>query len=181
MNLSARLLAMFGWKAHITVPDYGKCIICVAPHTSNWDFIIGKLAYMSVGRHAGFLMKKAWFFPPLGWLFKAMGGIPVPSVRGASLTDAIVARFEHSTRMQLAITPEGTRSRTDRWRTGFLHIAYAAHLPVVLGVIDYATKTVTVSVTYVPTGDIDKDMRAIKDYYLSTGARGRYPDKFCAT
>ena len=180
MNISARLLAMFGWKVHVTVPDYEKCIICVAPHTSNWDFIIGKLAYMSVGRHAGFLMKKAWFFPPLGWLFKAMGGIPVPAVRGASLTDAIVGRFEHNARMQLAITPEGTRGRTDRWRTGFLHIAYAAHIPIVLGVIDYATKTVTVAVAYVPTGDIDKDMRAIKDYYLSTGACGRYPDKFCA-
>lgn len=78
MNLSKLILRIAGWRLNVTVPDYPKSIICVAPHTSNWDFILGKLAYAAVGRKAGFLMKESWFFFPLGCIFKAMGGIPVP-------------------------------------------------------------------------------------------------------
>ena len=66
---------LFGWTVEVDVPDYPKCVICVAPHTSNWDFFIGKLAYLSIGRYAGFMMKKEWFFPPLGSLLKSMGGV----------------------------------------------------------------------------------------------------------
>ena len=64
MSFAGRMLRLFGWTVDITVPDYPKCIICVAPHTSNWDFVLGKLAYAAVGRHAGFLMKEQWFFWP---------------------------------------------------------------------------------------------------------------------
>ena len=94
MNLIAKLiLRIAGWKVSVTAPDYPKCIICVAPHTSNWDFILGKLAYMSVGRKAGFLMKQAWFFFPMGLIFKAIGGIPVPKKRGSSLVDVLIDKF----------------------------------------------------------------------------------------
>ena len=105
MNIASLLLRISGWSVDITVPDYAKCIICVAPHTSNWDFILGKLAYASVGRKAGFLMKEAWFFWPLGPLFKAIGGIPVPKKRGTKLTEYIISRFKTVGRMQLAVTP----------------------------------------------------------------------------
>ena len=87
-------LRLFGWKVVVTLPDYSKCVICVAPHTSNWDFILGKLAYGSIGRKAGFLMKKEWFFFPLGYLFRAMGGIPVDRKSSSSLTDQLADRFE---------------------------------------------------------------------------------------
>lgn len=73
MNAAGLILKLFGWKVSITVPDYTKCIICVAPHTSNWDFVLGELAYASVGRKAGFLMKDTWFFWPLGCFFRAIG------------------------------------------------------------------------------------------------------------
>ena len=75
--LSRFILKLFGWKVVVDVPDLKKCVICVAPHTSNWDFIIGKLAYLSIGRYAGFMIKKSWFFFPLNLIFKAMGGVPV--------------------------------------------------------------------------------------------------------
>ena len=77
-----------GWKVEVTVPDYPKCIICVAPHTSNLDFIIGELAYWSVGRRAGFLMKSTWFFFPLGLLLKALGGIPVKRGKKAATSQS---------------------------------------------------------------------------------------------
>ena len=71
------ILHLLGWKVEVSVPDYPKCVICVAPHTSNTDFFLGKLAYLSIGRHAGFLIKKDWFFFPLNIIFRSMGGIPV--------------------------------------------------------------------------------------------------------
>ena len=167
---------MSGWRVTVSVPDYPKCIICVAPHTSNWDFILGKLAYASIGRKAGFLMKETWFFWPLGCLFRSIGGIPVPRKRGSSLSDEIIRKFNNSTRLTLAITPEGTRSRTATWRTGFLHIALETHVNVVLGAIDFKNKEILLTRTFVPTGDIEADMAAIKAYYKPF--QGKYPEKF---
>lgn len=178
MNLAALILKLAGWKLEITVPDYPKCIICVAPHTSNWDFILGKLAYAAAGRKAGFLMKEAWFFWPLGPIFKAIGGIPVPRVRGGSLVETIVRRFHDADRMQLAITPEGTRSRVTKWHTGFLNIAREAGVPIVLGAIDFKKKEITITRTFTPSGDNERDMAEIKKYYRQF--TGKYPDKFCA-
>ena len=178
MSISKLLLRIAGWKVNITVPDYPKCIICVAPHTSNWDFFLGKFAYASVGRKAGFFMKESWFFFPLGCIFRALGGIPVPRKKGSSLVDAIIQKYNSSETMALAITPEGTRSRTDKWRSGFLYIAYGAKIPIVLGAIDYSTKDIIIERTFIPTGDVEADMKAIKDYYRPF--KGRYPDKFSA-
>lgn len=178
MNLAKLILKIAGWTVSITVPDYPKCIICVAPHTSNWDFILGKLAYASVRRKTGFLMKETWFFPPLGWIFKSIGGIPVPRKRGSSLTSVIVDKFNQAEHMHLAVTPEGTRSRVSQWRHGFLHIAREANIPIVLGVLDAATKTMKVETTFTPTEDVEADMLAIKKYYRESGAVGVKPDKF---
>lgn len=180
MNLSGLILKAFGWKVNVSVPDYPKCIICVAPHTSNWDFIIGKLAYASIGRKAGFLMKDSWFFWPLGYFFRAIGGVAVPRKRKTqgSLTETLVEKFRTVRRLNLAITPEGTRSRTTEWHTGFLHIARQAGIPIVLGVIDFPTKTVLLDRTFEPGPDVAADMRAIKDYYKPFS--GKYPDKFSA-
>lgn len=176
MKLARLILRIFGWSVSITVPDYPKCIICVAPHTSNWDFVLGKLAYAAVGRHAGFLMKEAWFFFPMGMFFRALGGIPVPKKRGSSLVDAVVDKFRSSSRMAVAITPEGTRSRTSQWRTGFLHIARKADVPIVLGVLDFPSKRIMINEEFHPSGDIEADMRAIKSFYKPF--QGKYPDKF---
>lgn len=177
MILSRLILRLLGWTVHITVPDYRKAIICVAPHTSNLDFFIGKLAYASVGRKAGFLMKKAWFFFPLGVLLRAMGGVPVDrSSKAPSLVDALIERYGCSERLVLVVTPEGTRKRVERWHTGFLRIAEAADIPVLLGVIDFATKRVIIKDLFVPSGDVEADMRRVKNYYKPYC--GKYPGQF---
>lgn len=177
MNISRLILKITGWHVDITVPDYPKVIICVAPHTSNWDFVLGKLAYWSVNRQAGFLMKESWFFFPLKYLFRALGGIPVPRRRGASLVETIVAKYNRSTHLALAITPEGTRSRTDKWRHGFLYIAMEANVPIVLGALDYRNKQIVITEEFIPTGDVEADLAAIKQYYKQFS--GKYPEKFC--
>lgn len=177
MNLAALILKWAGWRIDLTVPDFDKCIICVAPHTSNWDFVFGKLAYAAVGRHAGFLMKEQWFFWPLGYFFKAIGGVPVPrGTKRGSLTDTVVEMFRTRRQLTIAITPEGTRSRNDRWHTGFLHIARQADVPIILGVLDYDKKLISLTEVFYPSGDVDADMAAVKEYYKD--AIGRYPDKF---
>lgn len=178
MNLSGKILKLFGWSVEITVPDVPKSIICVAPHTSNWDFIIGKLAYSSVGRKAGFLMKSSWFFFPLGYFFKAIGGVPVYRSGGkrGQLVEQLVERYKTSSRLNLAITPEGTRKRNAHWHTGFLRIVQATDVPLYLGVIDYKHKKVIIDEQFIPTGDTEKDMRAVKKYY--SPYQGKYPDKF---
>lgn len=176
MSVAALLLRLAGWRWSVTVPDYPRSIICVAPHTSNWDFVVCKLAYAAVGRRAGFLMKKWWFFWPLGPLFRRMGGVPVAHTPGVSLTEQLIERFNSTGRLNLAITPEGTRSRTNRWHTGFLRVAYATGVPVTLAYADFERKEVGMHITFTPTGDIDADMAAVKRYYKDF--KGRYPDKF---
>lgn len=177
MNICSWILRIAGWKVNITVPDYPKCIICVAPHTSNWDFILGELAYTSIGRKAGFMMKESWFFFPLGYLFRAIGGIPVPRKRTRnSLVDYVVNKFNNAERMALAITPEGTRSRTSEWHTGFLHMARKANVPILLGAIDAGSRTIYINRTFTPSDNIERDMRQIKDFYSQFTAI--YPYKF---
>lgn len=177
MNIPATILRWMGWKVVVSVPDYPKCIICVAPHTSNMDFIIGKLAYSSIGRDAGFLMKSSWFFPPLGWFFKSIGGVPVERKKKRhSLVEILVERFRESSKLAIAVTPEGTRSRNPKWRTGFLEIARQADVPIVLAKLDYGTKTASMTDVFYPTGNVENDMKAIKDCYR--GVTARYPENF---
>lgn len=181
MNIWSHILRIAGWKVDITVPKREKCVICVAPHTSNWDFILGLFAYRSLGRKANFLMKDFWFFFPLSYILKGLGGIPVTrKKKGAqSLTEKVISLFNSHIYLNLAVTPEGTRSYTSKWKTGFLYIAYGAHVPIQLGVIDYSFKTIMIKDEYNPTGNIDEDMKVIRDYYKCYKSSALYPEKFC--
>lgn len=172
-------MKLFGWTVEYTVPDVDKAIICVAPHTSNWDFVLGELAIRSVGRTAGFLMKSSWFVFPIGGILKAMGGIPVHrNKKKGSLVDAMIEKFRTTPKLTVAIAPEGTRKRVTKWRTGFLRMAYEANVPIMLGAIDAPTKRIVVTEEFHATGDIEADMAAIKHYYR--GFRGVIPDNFSA-
>lgn len=175
-KLCGALLHLFGWKVIVDVPDYPKSVICVAPHTSNWDFILAELAYASIGRKAGFLMKEFWFFWPLGPIFRAIGGVAVSRKPGSSLTRQLIDRFNSASRLNIAITPEGTRSRTTRWHTGFLRVAREANVPITLAAFDFPSKTISMTTTFIPMGDMKADMRAIKDFYKPY--TGKYANKF---
>ena len=116
----------------------------------------------------------------MGLVFRALGGIPVPRRRrtGKSLVEAVIEKFNAADRMAIAITPEGTRKRTSDWHTGFLRIAYGAHVPVLIGILDFSRKHVEMSQVFEPTGDMDADMRAVKNLYKD--AKGKKPDQFTA-
>lgn len=182
MNICSFILKTFGWKVILSTPDFSKSIICVAPHTSNWDFILGELAIHSVGRQSGFLMKESWFFFPLNIIFKAMGGIPVPRKKtGKSLTATVIDRFNNTAKLNIAITPEGTRKLAEQWHTGFLHIAYEAHIPIQLAAIDFPHKEIRLTDFYTPTGDFTADINNIKQYYRELDVKGKYNDNFSTT
>lgn len=167
---------ILGWKYRVETPDYDKCIICAAPHTSNWDFVIGKLFYKAIGRKTYFMMKSDWFFFPLGLIFKSMGGIPVNRSKRTSLVDQMVDKINATDKISIAITPEGTRSANSEWKKGFYYIALKAGIPIVLFGIDYKTKTIVSDKVCMPSGDIEKDMAEIKEYF--THFTGRHPENF---
>lgn len=183
MNIWGKILKAFGWSVEIKAPRRKKCVICVAPHTSNWDFIIGLASYRSLGRDVNFLMKRFWFFWPLKYLLKHFGGIPVDTSghhdpNAPSLTEQIISDFSKRDYLNLAITPEGTRSARSNWKTGFLYIAYGAKVPIQLGTIDFRNKRIIIKDEYEPTGDVEMDMNAIKAYYADCKEGAKYPDKF---
>ena len=168
---------MAGWKlGPVDGVDLPKCIVCVAPHTSNWDFIVGKLFYTSIGCNAGFLIKKEWFFFPFNLLFNWLGGVPVDRGKRTSVTDQMVERFKTSERFQLAVTPEGTRKRAKDWKKGFYFIALKANVPIVVAYFDYGKKEVGTKGVFYPTGDVDKDIQTIREMYR--GVTACHPENF---
>jgi 1-acyl-sn-glycerol-3-phosphate acyltransferase len=124
-------------------------------------------------------MKKFWFFFPLKYWLNSLGGIAVaPKGTGGALTDQVIADFKKRDYMNLAITPEGTRSATKTWRHGFLYIALGAGVPIQLGVLDYRHKRIEIKEEFTPTGEIDADMQRVKDFYAKHKEDARYPSQF---
>lgn len=165
-----------GWTEEITEACPEKCIICLAPHTSNWDFVIGQLYSHAHGMKSNFLMKKEWFFWPLGPLFRHMGGIPVYRQKHTSMTDSLAQTIKDAPHFQLCITPEGTRKRVTEWKRGFYFIAQKAQIPILLYGLDYERKLISCTKTVIPTGDIEADMKTIKAYFKDF--KGRKPENF---
>lgn len=170
------LYKKMGWTKNITVDHPNKYIICMAPHTSNWDFVIGQLYTRAEGVKTNFLMKKEWFFWPLGPIFRSMGGIPVWRSKKTSMTDNLAATARQLTHFLLCITPEGTRSANPEWKKGFYYIAQKAEIPILLFGVDYEKKLIRCSKTVIPNGDIDTQMREIKLYFKDF--KGKKPENF---
>ncbi len=166
----------WGWTKHVTVDHPDKYIICLAPHTSNWDFFIGQLYMRAEGMKINFLMKKEWFFWPLGPIFLRMGGIPVYRSKKSSMTDNLAEEALKRKDFRLCITPEGTRSPNADWKKGFYYIALKAQIPVLLYGVDYEKKYIECTKSYIPSGDIEKEMKETKTYFSKF--KGKYPENF---
>jgi 1-acyl-sn-glycerol-3-phosphate acyltransferase len=175
-KLCQGLLKMAGWKWEALAPELDKTVLVVAPHTSNWDFIVGKLGYTAMGRYANFVIKKEWMRGPIGWLMDKMGGIGVDRSKAAHFTDAMAELYQTRDRFCLAITPEGTRKANPKWKKGFYHIAMKAGVPLTLVRIDYGTKTISLFQIVEPTGNEQADIRAIQELYR--GATAKHPKQF---
>ena len=170
------LYKLLGWEKFVNIPLPDKCIICLAPHTSNWDFILGQLYARAEGLNSKFLMKKEWFIGPLGSFFKKLGGIPVWRSRHSSMTDRLADLAESTPHFQLCVTPEGTRSLNPEWKKGFYFIALKANIPIVLYALDYQSKTIHCTKMIMPNGNVEEQMKEIKLYFKNF--KGKFPEKF---
>jgi len=168
------LLRIFGWRSSFVWPPEPKGIIIVYPHTSNWDFPIGLTFRIANDLPANWIGKTEMFPKPFRGLLERLGGIPVDRSRSRGFVDALVQEFRRRDWMWVAITPEGTRSHTDHFKSGFYQLALAADVPVALAYIDYATRTVGMD-TYVRfTGDAERDLDVIRRFYSTK--RGHRPE-----
>ena len=170
------LYRLMGWSTDVTVALPQKYIIALAPHTSNWDFLMGQLYSRAEGFRCGFMMKKDWFFWPLGPVLRRMGGVPVERSRHTSLTDQVAERARQSREFNLCITPEGTRKAVTEWKRGFYYIALKAELPILLFGLDYGQKRIVCTKSIRPTGDADAQMAEIKEYFRHF--QGKHPEGF---
>jgi len=157
-------LKLTGWELVGTMPDVPKFVIIGVPHTSNWDAISASLAMLASGFKYTFLIKKEWFFWPLGPIFRALGGFPVDRSKGKNVVDQLVALFENEEKVCVGFPPEGTRSKVPKYKTGYLRAAYAADVPVFICAFDGPKKKVVLDRLFPLTGDLQKDNEAIKKY-----------------
>lgn len=177
-RLSSIILKLLGWKTVGGTAPEPQCIIIGIPHTSAWDFVISYLFYTSVGGKASILIKKEFFFWPVGFFARKMGGIPIDRSRGANVLRQTIQLFNEYDHLHLAITPEGTRQRTTKWKAGFHAIAKAARVPVYLGSFDWGRKEITIGGKFELSDDAQADIRRMKDFYRQKGVVGKYPDQF---
>lgn len=166
-----------GWTIKGGIPEGEKrAVVVAAPHTSNMDFFIGRMAYFVLGVNVKFLIKKEAFFWPFGGLVKKWGGIPIDRGRSGNMVDFVAGLFTEYDSLYVVITPEGTRSLVEKWKKGFYFIARTAKVPMALGYIDYKNKEGGIGPTIMPSGDYNKDLKIIEDFYRDKTAK--HPEKF---
>ena len=174
--LARILLRLMGWKVQGEVPKIDKYIVVSAPHTSNLDFVLGALYFLSRGIKAHFLIKKELFFFPLGPVLKSLGGIPVNRKDSKNVINEMVCHFKSKKRFNLVITPEGTRKKNPHWKKGFYHIALESQVPVVPSYFDYKEKRVAIFEPCWLGDDMEEEIIKIKRYFKDVTPR--FPDKF---
>jgi 1-acyl-sn-glycerol-3-phosphate acyltransferase len=147
------------------VPDEPKIVLIVAPHTSNWDFLTGLWAKFALRLKARFLGKHTLFWWPLGAFLRWLGGIPIDRSKPTGITEDSARAFRENDRLMLVIAPEGTRRRSQRWKSGFYRIAVAADVPILLVAFDYSRKVIRLGPLFRPTGDYEKDLPKIQSHF----------------
>ena len=168
-----------GWKIKGDVPRHlSKYLIIVAPHTSNWDFIIGLFVRRILKFKSYYLAKSQLFKRPWGWLFRNLGGYPVDRNSSHNVVDQVVDMINNNDYFVLAITPEGTRKKVARWKTGFYFIAKKLSVPIVLTSIDYLKKEVIFNQPYYISGNTTQDENFINNVYSTVMGKNRKPAKF---
>ena len=174
--LSKLLFKLNGWK--IVGPNSypKKCLVIAAPHTSNWDFFIGRSYAYVIGGKPRYLVKSELFLPVLGTFIKLNGGIPVYRKAKNNVVEQVVDMFENAIQLHLGIAPEGTRRKVAKWKTGFYHITSRAKVPLLLFAMDYKKKEVGVIAELMITGDFEKDMLLIQQQY--TNVTGKIPENY---
>ena len=173
--LVSALLKLFGWHAIQGLPKSKKYVLIGAPHTSNWDFVVGMMAALAIGLRFKWLAKHTLFKYPFGPILKFFGGIPVDRRVRSSVIEKMTEMFNKREHLVLGITPEGTRSKAKYWKSGFYYIALNAKVPIALAYLDYGNKKIGIGKVFSPSEAIESDMEIIREFYADK--IGKNPDK----
>ena len=174
--LGSAVLKLMGWRVTGPFPEVSKAVVIAAPHTSNWDFIIGIAAKFQLQLQIHWLGKDTLFRKPFAWLFQWLGGTPVRRSSPEGIVDQTIGLFRNHDQYLLGLSPEGTRKKVDRWKTGFYHIARGAGVPIIPVAFDYATKTILIGEPFRPSESLEIDSVALMNFY--SAVEGKFQQNF---
>ena len=180
--ISKLIFKIFGWTLddHLKA-DFRKCVLLASPHTSNWDLIFARAAFALMNIPIRFTVKKEWLRFPFTGIMNSLGAIgidrrPKKEVEERqSMTEAMIDLFNGREELVVMVTPEGTRALRTKWKTGFYHVALGAKVPIALGYLDYKNRIAGVGKMVYPSGDMQKDMKEIMEFYKDI--KGKHPEK----
>lgn len=175
-GISRFIFKQIGWKMEGKIPNVAKAVIIAAPHTSNWDFVIGMIAIFALGLRLYWLGKHTLFKGPLAPLMRWFGGVPVNRTVSHGAVKQAAAEFERRQQFLLAVAPEGTRKKVKQWKTGFYYIATQAQVPILPVTINYQRRAIQICPVLIPSGDIDNDLPLLQSYFSSD--MGKKPQQF---
>ncbi len=164
-NLAKFFLRVTGWQVTGRMPEQRRVILIVGPHTSNWDFVYGLSAAMAMNVNIHWLGKHTLFKPPLTLLMNWLGGIPVDRSRPQGVAEQVADKIRRAGNMALIITPEGTRSKVAKWKTGFLRITAMSDSVMMVTAVDYAKKVIDLGEVLIPSDDAEADIQYIQSCF----------------
>ncbi len=168
--VASLLMFVTGWRFEGQLPNLKKFVLIVGPHTSNWDFPTGVMAMFALGIRGTFLGKDTLFNPPFGFIFRWLGGVPVDRFSKNNVVEQTIAYFHQRDQMILAISPEGTRRRIEKWRTGFYWVAVGAKVPIVPVAFDFPRKRYIIHPPQQMTGDPERDIAHLRTFFRASQA-----------
>jgi 1-acyl-sn-glycerol-3-phosphate acyltransferase len=174
--LGRSLLRVWGWRIVGEFPALRRFVIVVAPHTSNWDFVVGLAAKFALSLRAVWIGKHTLFRPPFGKLLRRLGGVPVHRDAPHAVVQQIIDEFAAREAMVFVLAPEGTRKRVERWRSGYWHVAHGAGVPVIPVGFDFALRTIFIGPPHETTDDLNADEERLRAYVR--GIAPRHPGLF---
>jgi 1-acyl-sn-glycerol-3-phosphate acyltransferase len=158
-------LAILRFHFEGAVPDVARLVMIVAPHTSNWDFVVGLFAKLALGLRARFIAKHTLFRGPFGSFLRWLGGIPVDRKAAGGVVESAIEILRTGDKVYLVLTPEGTRKKVPAWRSGFYRIAHGAGVPIFPVAFDYRKRAITFAPLFAPTGDYEADLPALRSHF----------------
>ncbi len=167
------ILARCDWRMAGELPNVAKLVAIAAPHSSNWDVVWGLLFKYGLRLNVQFIGKREAFFWPLGPLLRHLGGIPIDRNAAHGVVGEMKREFESRDKFWLAIAPEGTRKRVQKWKSGFWRIAREANVPILMVYFHYPGKTIGFGKLFYPGADLDADMAHIRAFYAPWQGRRR--------
>jgi 1-acyl-sn-glycerol-3-phosphate acyltransferase len=174
--LAATAMRLTGWRIEGAFPNAPQFVVIVAPHTSNWDFLVGVMAMFAIGFRGTFLGKHTLFRWPLGAVMRWLGGVPVDRSSSHNVVQQTIDYFDSRPQLLLALSPEGTRRKLPAWRTGFWYVAKGAGVPIVPAAFDYPAKRIRIYPALRPGGDIGADFAQLQSHFDARMAR--HPEQY---